>query len=272
MSILNTLNLSSLIPTAPSNGFGRKYIDRLQSRFTTPKKGVKGIGGFLFDYAGEARSEQTCDITDHYAEDNTPLQDHIAVRPQRIVLRGFSGELVQTAAQERGLFGSLQTALTRIQAYTGKYTPGGLSKIQGVVTKAQQLESKLNATIAQGKGLVSMLPGGAAGQTAQQKAYAYIKSYQEDGIPVSVVTPWQIYANMAIESIIAVQSEGNEYVTDFAVTLKQMRFTSVATKPYNPADFSGRTAGQSAGTANLGKTPGTSTNQSLLSSMFGAGK
>ncbi len=41
------------------------------------------IGAFVFDYAGEVSSELHADITDHYTEDNTVVQDHIALNPIR---------------------------------------------------------------------------------------------------------------------------------------------------------------------------------------------
>lgn len=47
----------------------------------------------LFDYESENTASLESDITDHFVEDNTYLNDHIALRPEIISVRGFKGEL-----------------------------------------------------------------------------------------------------------------------------------------------------------------------------------
>ena len=38
-----------------------------------------GLGGFVFDVASETETRMEADITDHYVEDNSAIQDHIGV-------------------------------------------------------------------------------------------------------------------------------------------------------------------------------------------------
>src|ERR1700749_4599634 len=47
----------------------------------------------LFHYEGEQSVKLSSDITDHFIEDNTTLQDQIALRPIKISTHGFIGEL-----------------------------------------------------------------------------------------------------------------------------------------------------------------------------------
>jgi len=53
-----------------------------------------GLGGFVFDVEGATNIDLTADITDHYTEDNVAVQDHIALRPKRIRLDTYVGEVV----------------------------------------------------------------------------------------------------------------------------------------------------------------------------------
>ena len=49
-----------------------------------------GIGGLAFDIFEEHKVELQSDITDHYVEDNTAIQDQIANRPLKFTLRGIN--------------------------------------------------------------------------------------------------------------------------------------------------------------------------------------
>ena len=49
--------------------------------------------GFLFNILGEEVVTLTADATDHYVEDNSAIQDHIALKPITITLHGYIGEV-----------------------------------------------------------------------------------------------------------------------------------------------------------------------------------
>ena len=53
-----------------------------------------GLGGFVFDVEGQSNIDLAADITDHFTESNITVQDHIAIRPKRIRLDTYVGELV----------------------------------------------------------------------------------------------------------------------------------------------------------------------------------
>lgn len=67
-----------------------------QQAIVRPNNPPAGIAGFLFDVDLNQRAELTSDITDHYVEANTAIQDHIALRPETVVLRGLVAELKYT--------------------------------------------------------------------------------------------------------------------------------------------------------------------------------
>lgn len=76
-------------------------LDLIASLSTLNKKAIvrpdnppAGVAGFLFDIVGDETVMLTSEITDHYVEDNTAIQDHVALAPEQITLKGTVGELV----------------------------------------------------------------------------------------------------------------------------------------------------------------------------------
>lgn len=64
-----------------------------------PNNPPAGIAGFLFDYDVEEFMDLLSEITDNAIEDNTSLQDNIALLPERITLRGMIAELTDAGAE-----------------------------------------------------------------------------------------------------------------------------------------------------------------------------
>jgi hypothetical protein len=246
----------SLAASLPSHDAASSFVGKLQSRLVAKPKGVVGIGGFVFDYAGEDRVERHAEITDHYTEDNTVINDHMALKPTRVVMRGLVSELNQTAKQAAGIFGGLQSLLTTVPAYLGKKTPGALAKIQGAITKAQNIEAQVNQAISQGKSILGLFTKSAPTQTRQQLAFAQLEALQESRQLFSVVTPYRVFDNMVIESVVFVQPESTRFQSDVVVTLKEVRFALTIATPNYLSKFGGRAAFQNQGQSNVGKTPG----------------
>lgn len=65
-----------------------------------PNNPPAGIAGFLFDYDIEEFMELMSEITDNAIEDNTSLQDNIALLPERVTLRGIIAELTDVGAAQ----------------------------------------------------------------------------------------------------------------------------------------------------------------------------
>lgn len=68
-----------------------------QKAIIRPNNPPPGIAGFLFDIPGDEWIELESEITDHYTEANTAVQDNIALRPERVTLRGIVAELTTAA-------------------------------------------------------------------------------------------------------------------------------------------------------------------------------
>lgn len=241
---------------------GRSYVDGLANKFVVKPKTAKGIGGFLFDYEGDSNLQLQADITDHYNEDNTAVQDHIAIHPIKMTLRGFVSELVLTPPQGiLGAISSIQNRLTTVPAYLGKYTPGAVATIQKALTKTQNVVNTIDQSLARVKNIVGMFEKTVQGRTKQEKAYNKLQTLMVTKQLMFVETPYGTFNNMAIESLVLVQDETTKQWSDISVTLKRMQFVEVMTATIDFRD--GRNVQQSASATDKGSTKGTPENISI---------
>lgn len=197
-----------------------------------------GLGGFLFDVEGEEINTLTSEITDHYLEDNTTIQDHIAVRPTKITLKGYVGELVYNNS-DGGVGGALAT-LTQKLTTLDQYLPqlsAAATQLKGSID-AGNLGNLGNISVSDAANYWALVQNLAPSSTKQMQAYSYFKALWQQKILVGVQTPFEFLTNMAIESIVAVQPENSKFIADFSITLKQIRTVSelsvTGPTPYGP--------------------------------------
>lgn len=180
-----------------------------------------GLGGFVFDVEGESVVNLTAEITDHYLEDNSAVQDHIAVRPKKITLKGYVGELVyrpdgeniydiQNVTRKLTIAADLLPTLTDAAAQAKEISEEGIEDIS--------LDSINNVAdyYAFAKNLSQPI-------TAQEQAFLYFQALMNSKILMSVQTPFAFMPRMAIESVVAKQEEGTRFISDFTITLKEIR-------------------------------------------------
>ena len=206
------------------------------SQYVVAPLNAFGLGGYVFDIEGEGITHLENEITDHYVEDNTTVQDHIAVKPVRVVLRNYVGEIVYRRDNTTNTpLQQLTQKLTVINSYLPALTAGAQQAANLLINSqalpnSQTLNQLNNGDIS---GLVdnavniygmaqNLLPP----VTRQQQAYQYFKSLATQKILFSVQTPHEFLSNMAIESVMAIQTAESKYISDFTITLKQMRFSS----------------------------------------------
>lgn len=246
---------------------GGNYLNTLANKYIVKPRTASGIGGFVFDYEGEDTVTLQAEITDHYLESNDPVQDHIAQKPVRVVLRGFVSELAQKApAGLVGALAAIQNKLTAVPAYLGKYTPGAIQGIQRSLTTVQSTVNQINLGLAKVQNIVSFLPGAAPQKSKQQVAFAQLQALWLSRQVLTVQTPYQYFDSMVIESISFIQPEETQSWSDISVTLKQLRF--VETKSVAASStFGGRAANQRQSQVSQGKTQGTPADASILYSL-----
>lgn len=74
-----------------------------QKAIIRPNNPPPGIAGFLFDITGDEWVELRSQITDHYTEANTAVQDNIALEPEQVTVRGMVAELANAAPPPQGV-------------------------------------------------------------------------------------------------------------------------------------------------------------------------
>ena len=226
------MGFNTLIPTPKftlSSLNAQKAFDYLTGQDSGLVNDHNSISGFIFDYAGEVTADLRADITDHYTEDNTVIQDHVALAPIRVTMRGLIGELRAGPLPPDlgGLLTGLQNSLTTINAYLPIKTPQAVVKASKAISQVQKVSTQLSTIVSQGKGLYNFFTNGAEAATRQAGAYKYLEGLWKNRIPFTVNTPFRIYKNMLIETLRAKQDETTKYVSDISVTMKEIRTATV---------------------------------------------
>lgn len=195
----------------------------------------------LFHYEGEQTATLSSDVTDHFIENNTAVQDQVALKPIIITTRGFIGELNNVPPAFLGALQTIGNTLTSITPYNPALT---LSAVRAYNTQFSAYQA---ATTAQNSAVsaVSSLSGSASGETVigsigstpipavnqnkQQVMFQQLYGYWSKRTQFTIQTPWAIFKNMIIMNCRAIQDEATRTVTDFQVTFKQINFASTTT-------------------------------------------
>jgi hypothetical protein len=245
------------------------YVSNLANKYIIRTKTPVGINGFVFDYEGETTVNLNSDITDHYTEDNTVINDHIAIRPARVTLRGFVSELSLNRTRTlSGIIEAVSDRLGTVDAYLQDYTPGMVKQMQQTLAAAQNVANTVSQVAERAGNIVGLFANGHPGQTKQSRAFESLESLWKTKQYFELETPYKIYENMVIESIVFMQPDDSKYQSDITVTLKEIRFAKVQVAPYDPANYSGRSISQAAPMKDNGKAKGEEVLQSTLFSLL----
>lgn len=193
---------------------------------------AKDVGGFEFDYIGEESLEAGTESTDHYVETNFVVNDHVAIKPSIIVMRGFVSEQVVNKSAFLPILTALSTALTPVTPYLGTYSKGTAKTMVNVVTQVDAIISQISA-INNLLGSVAKIAATLAGVflTKQQQAYNKLDALRTGGTAFAVVTPWATFGDnlgiphglVVIESMKLTQPEETRGLTDIVLRLKEIR-------------------------------------------------
>ena len=246
----------------------RSYFDNKANTILRPKD-VKGISGFLFDIEDTSTLSLDWDVTDHYTESNSFLNDHKVKKPIVITLSGFVGELVfRSPSGVEGVLQSISNRLESVEAYLGEYTPGAVQEIQRVTQQAESAVSAINQTLDKAQNIIGFFDGEGSEESAQQKAFEQLSSLGDE-VLLSVQTPWRFFDDMTIIALSFTQGGESNQITDISVTLKQLRISGTKIVNFDKDQFPIREKVQSADKEDQGTIRGTEENTSLLFSAFG---
>ena len=216
-----------------------------------------GVAGFIFDIMAEEKIEMTADATDHYVEKNSAMQDHIAVKPTIITLRGYVGEVVYKQTKDPSKIQKLGQKLTTIVGFLPVITDLAKSLQQNASDAKKSPVDAIDSAISGGVDIYGAYKKLQKPKTKQAQAFYFFRSLMNSKQLVAVDTPQGgFYNKMAIIGITAIQPDYTKQITDFTITLKEIRQATTKLKPYNPKKDQGRTAGQKADADKKGKTFG----------------
>lgn len=254
----------------------RGQLDTLTNKFILKPANAKGLAGFVFDLEGSTQVIVQSEITDHYSEQNTFVNDQAAQKPQRIVLRGFVGEIVANPGTGvLGAINTLQNKLTTLDATLGKYTPSVVQKIQSNLQTVTNTVNKVDNAISRAQNVVGLLVGAAPAPTKQELAYQNLFALWANNTVFTLDTPFNYFRSVMIEHMMFDQPEDTKQWSELMVTVKEVRFTgTVVQGPGMSAQLAaqtqlGRSQQQSQSPTNKGKTQGIQTSFSSLFSSFG---
>lgn len=288
--IPNTLGALGLTKRTPQNTQGYQPQNPVGS---TTKSTAQQPPAFMFHYEGEQMVDCSADITDHWVEDNTTVQDQIAIKPPIVTTHGFIGELnnvppaalaaLQQAANALGAVSSYTPALsaTALIAYTEAFAAYQLAN--NVINNATSAFSSLSGgngeNVVSSNGLGNAFnpaTGSVTGnQNKQQTAFQFFLGYYNARTLFTVQTPWAVFQNMAIQSLKPVQDASTRMITEFQIVFKQIRFTVSVTQTNGVAAIlDGRLANMASNTVDFGQqapNPTSATASQLATSISSGG-
>lgn len=215
----------------------KEYLDNKAKALVSPKSS-KGISGWEFDIPQNETVRLQAEITDHYTESNTFLNDHIVRKPVRITLSGMKGELVYRRPE--GIPGGVQELTNRLEivdVYLGDYTPGMTQSIQRAISRAQSAVALLNQGLNKTQNILSALSGEGPEETLQEKAFKELKALFNSNQLVTVQTPWEFFDSMIIEELSFSQGGATTGMSEIQITLKEMRFADIEINSFDENIF-----------------------------------
>ena len=259
---------------------------------------------YFFDVVNDDTVTYNAQITDNWIESNSAIQDHIALQPVTITMRGLCGELVYDAKQaELDYESELAQAKTRNSQYTIIWKYGDFKGIEDVdgklvaigkiapplsnITEMAQnnwellniqnqkaskivdaFKNRNNKTMAQQMNNYNGLSTNARQSRLKQVGDEFKKAILGRK-SFTVNTPFGTFENMYLQTVTLHQGE-EDYIGDIDITLKQIRFAQTQTTKADEKTLSelNSLAQAQSDAQNNGNTQGINRNKSFLADMY----
>lgn len=259
------VSLSNLILVSPQNTVGYQPLNP-PSQNGAP---VQLPPALIFHYEGEQTSKFESDITDHFVENNSAIQDQVSLKPIEITTHGFIGELNDVPPAALAILQAATTKLTNISGYLPTLSVTALLAYNAAFGAYQIAANAVNSVVSTWGSVTGGINGGQSvvgpngiqtqpNQNKQQTMYQQFFGYWNNRTLFNVQTPWAVFSNMVIKSLIAIQDDKTNMVTDFNITFKQLRFASTQLSGFDSSVTQTRLSAQSSGVVNNGTSIPTS--------------
>lgn len=273
-------SLTGLLVASPTSTQG--YLPQNKPSSTGLISLLTGPPSLIFHYEGEQTATFSSDITDHFLEDNTAVQDQISLKPVIVTTHGFIGELNNVPPQALQLLQQSLNTLTAIGSYSPSLTASSLLAYNKAFATYQLAANLQNAAVS----AISSLGGStgesvfgnssqgitttAVNQNQQQKYFQQLIGYWQTRTLFTIQTPWVIFQNMVIQSCRAIQDGETKEITDFEISWKQMSFANSSTSNVTQGRAQAQTAPLT-NNGNVANNPTSATPTSGITGMLKAG-
>lgn len=223
--------LANLILVTPQQTVGYQPQVAPSYQNSTAKPGK----AFLFSYEGEQTVTLESDITDHFIENNSAIQDQVALKPVLITTQGFVGELNDVSPAALLPLKIAATKLTPINVYTPSLSAAAILAYNEAAFLYQVGQQVTNAAVGawasiNGDDSASIINGSGqaegSNQNKQQIAFNLFYGYYASRTLFTVQTPWAVFQDMIIKTLRAVQDPDTKTISNFEITFKMLRFAS----------------------------------------------
>ena len=234
-----------------------------------------GIAGFKFHIPQTEQVRFESEITDYYIDINTPVQDHIVLKPVTITLSGLVGDYFYSVNKIEDFIALIPTSLKLIEEFMNREYPITQQIKQKWNDYINETPQPLKIDYTGFKDSSTLLEGKASKQfpkinmntfdvfslfqelyklkSAQTRAFFFFEALWKARIPFSVETTWKRYDNMVIQSITP-KRDNNADITEFSITVKQINVTQ--SRIETPSQFANRYDQQIADPVDKGETQG----------------
>lgn len=227
-----------------------------------------GIGGFLFSIPLEEAIDLQSQITDYLIEENSSIEDNIALSPLKLTLSGVVAELVYSNKEADLFFSALGNKLGALDIISPNFSMQMQSYLGEARTLYEQLQNAYEASNDIYNQLKDAIGENIANEmSAQQKAFNFFYSTWRSRNLVTVETPWAIFGDCALENVSFKQGSQSTEKTELSVTIKVLNFAKTKSSLYFGV-LGGRSAGQATDKANTKNGTTTQTPQKQQSDLY----
>ena len=243
--------MNNIVPTQGLDVFSALntlVVQTSRLAIVRPDNPPPGVAGYLFNIVTDDAVDLESEITDHYIENNTAIQDHIALKPEIISVRGLVAELAGIQAAQ-GNISQQPNALPDIPGYLPEFTDGAIQTMAQTAIEPERQRAAISDSQSL-FGFYNSLAPQQPNQTKQSYVFGYFYQLWKGRQLFSVETPWGIWNNMAIMSLNATQGEDTRTVSDIRIQFK--RISKVETLTIIPDNLAYRATIQRYGIAQNG--------------------
>lgn len=232
-----------------------------------------GIAGFKFNIPQREQIKFQSEVTDHYTDINSPIQDHIAQRPITITLTGLQGEYFYSVNQISDALAKVIPTLSLVKQFLPLLPASAkqslLKKYQSITgkeTTPEALQTSIDANEFNQIDLFSLYQKIYKLTSSQTRAYLFLKALWKSKARFSVETTFEKFDNMVIVDLSPIREDSAD-MAEFSITFKQIKFAETLTRKIETAV--GRTREQLASIVKKGVDKGKETDVSQKSGYIG---